>query len=266
MSVGALNVNDTLNPITSRGPALDILAPGNEVPYLSLSGDYWLSGAATSPATPWVAAAGALLKQINPSFSAAQVRSILMDSGKSVFDRSTGLTFKRLDLDDALALGVKRAGSAGAPFVPKPDNGGGSSGAPGGKDDSGVLDLPPGAIQAEGANAIRGLVKTWNSLAYADDGDWARFNRINFGAAGKAKSFTARVAAADGYEGGQIQLRLDGPNGIIVGRLNITRTGGWAVYRNRSVALPAGLSGTHDLYLRFTGGKSIANVDWIKVS
>jgi arabinoxylan arabinofuranohydrolase len=100
------------------------------------------------------------------------------------------------------------------------------------------------------------------SVAYVDNGDYIKVKGVAFGSG--ASSFTARVAS--GAAGGHIELRLDGPTGTLAGTCSVAGTGGWQTWT--SVTCPtSGATGTHDLYLRFTGGSgSLMNVDWWQFS
>jgi hypothetical protein len=102
----------------NRGPGIDLLAPGDTLPILLRGSGATVSAMATSYATPFAAGAAALLKQVKSSFNAADITSILKTSGRNVTDTSTGFTFsgrtyKRLDLNEAVKLGVSRAGTTG---------------------------------------------------------------------------------------------------------------------------------------------------------
>jgi subtilisin family serine protease len=102
--------NDQMSSIVNRGPMIDLLAPGKAVPVLNNTGSgFFLSGEGSSFAAPHTTAAAALVRQIAPAFTSAQVLEVLKDSGVNVTDASTqftysGLTYKRLDLDDAIRL------------------------------------------------------------------------------------------------------------------------------------------------------------------
>lgn len=110
-SVGSIDLNDDVAAHSSRAAILDILAPGQNVPalYMDTNGDplfYPVTG--TSFATPFVAGMAALIRQISPDFTPDDVMDILRTSGQSVYDPQTGLTFKRIDVDGALAEAYSR--------------------------------------------------------------------------------------------------------------------------------------------------------------
>ncbi|MEU0796378.1 glycoside hydrolase family 43 protein [Amycolatopsis sp. NPDC005961] len=96
------------------------------------------------------------------------------------------------------------------------------------------------------------------NVGYLENGDWIKVKGAAFGAG--ARSFTARVASAAG--GGRIEVRLDGTGGTLAGTCTVPGTGGWQTWT--SVSCPVtGAVGTHDLYLRFTGGSGyLFNVNW----
>ncbi|MEU6037579.1 glycoside hydrolase family 43 protein [Actinomadura sp. NPDC047616] len=96
------------------------------------------------------------------------------------------------------------------------------------------------------------------NVGWIENGDYVKVKGVAFGAG--AASFTARVASAAG--GGRIELRLGGPTGTLVGTCNVPGTGGWQTWT--TVSCPVnGATGTHDLYLRFTGASGyLFNVNW----
>jgi arabinoxylan arabinofuranohydrolase len=97
------------------------------------------------------------------------------------------------------------------------------------------------------------------ALGKIDDGDWARYAGVDFGAG--AARFTASVA---GRAGGAIELHLDALDGPLIGTCPVTPSGdtGW---RSVSAAVH-GATGIHDLYLRFTGGSGgdLFEVEWFQ--
>jgi arabinoxylan arabinofuranohydrolase len=95
-----------------------------------------------------------------------------------------------------------------------------------------------------------------------ENGDYIKIKGVNFGTG--ATSFEARVAS--GTNGGNIELRLDSTSGTIVGTCAVAGTGGWQTWVTRSATI-SGATGTHDLYLRFTGGSGfLFNINWWKFS
>ncbi|AUX44339.1 carbohydrate-binding protein [Sorangium cellulosum] len=100
------------------------------------------------------------------------------------------------------------------------------------------------------------------NLAQINDGDWVRLRGVDFGEG--AESFRARVASAAG--GGSIELRLDAPDGVLVGTCAVEATGAWQEWSDTSCGVD-GATGVHDLYLVFTGGESyLFNVNFWQFS
>ncbi|SCG72624.1 Cellulose binding domain-containing protein [Micromonospora humi] len=95
------------------------------------------------------------------------------------------------------------------------------------------------------------------NVGFIDNGDYIKVKGVAFGSG--ATSYTARVASAG--SGGTIELRLDGTGGPLVGTCRVSGTGGWQTWADTTCAV-SGATGTHDLYLRFTGGSgSLFNID-----
>ncbi|HEU5129776.1 MAG TPA: family 43 glycosylhydrolase [Glycomyces sp.] len=96
------------------------------------------------------------------------------------------------------------------------------------------------------------------NVGWIENGDWIKVAGVGFGTG--AASFEARVASAG--DGGDIELRLGGPEGTLVGTCDVPNTGGWQTWTTVSCPV-SGATGTHDLHLKFTGGSgSLFNVDW----
>ena len=92
-------------------------------------------------------------------------------------------------------------------------------------------------------------------------GDYIKLQAVNF--AGKLpRTFTAQVAS--GLRGGQIELHLDSIKGQQIGTLAVPATGGWERWQTLTADLTTIATGTHDLYLVFTGrkGPKLFNFDW----
>ena len=96
------------------------------------------------------------------------------------------------------------------------------------------------------------------NVANIENGDYVKVKNVAFGSG--ATSFTARVASAT--SGGRIEVRVGSPTGTVVGTCTVPGTGGWQTWTTVSCGVN-GLTGTQDLYLRFTGGSGfLFNVNW----
>ncbi|HEV8290466.1 MAG TPA: S8 family serine peptidase, partial [Tepidisphaeraceae bacterium] len=107
-SAGMVNAQDKIPDEQQRGPMLDLLGPGGNFPILDKGGGYLVSGMASSYPTPWIVGTAALIKQVNPDFTPAQIIDILKDSGKQISDGER--SYPRIDVDAAVRLAIKRSG------------------------------------------------------------------------------------------------------------------------------------------------------------
>jgi hypothetical protein len=112
------------------------------------------------------------------------------------------------------------------------------------------------------------------SVCDIDDGDYIQVKNVDFGQVG-AGTFSASVASvasdaapegdASKNAGSQIELRLDGPAGPVIGTLPVPYTGGATQWKNITAAV-SGATGVHDLYLMFKGDQKgdLFNIDFWK--
>jgi hypothetical protein len=255
-----VNPSGSFSPRSARWSGVDVLAPGNQVPYLDLGTRYGLGGDGVSYAFPFVTAAGALVKQVNPGFSVSQIISILKDSGKSVGG------YRLLDLDNAIDLAYQRSGKATAPVA---------SGTPQAVRPPAPVQPPAiqptsgrsafNTIQAESLDVNKGVTRTSTTLSWVDPGDYVGFKGVNFG--GGATKMTMNLGAANAYAGKSIDIRIGGASGRVVGSMKVNATGGWGIMRQQTVTLWAKITGVQDVYFTFRGsGGGVANIDWFKFS
>jgi cytochrome c len=113
--------------------------------------------------------------------------------------------------------------------------------------------LWPKTVQAEHFNDQLGLSIGDNNTARGffrvqsvTVGDWMYFDPINFR---NIDQISVRYSAG-GTSGGQLQLRLDAPDGPVVSTVDLPPTGGGNTYAN-PVAPIAPTTGTHRLYFTF---------------
>jgi len=126
---------------------------------------------------------------------------------------------------------------------------------------------PLSPIQADTHNSIYGRIGLETSgdgsrnLASIHDGDYAVFRRYDFdsGVAG----FSARIATK---REGTIEVRLDGPTGVLLGSCPFMNTGGWESWSNISCKVDNSQAGIRDIYLVFHGNskKALVNLQSFK--
>ncbi len=91
-----------------------------------------------------------------------------------------------------------------------------------------------------------------------DNGDWIKISGVDFGK--RTKCFKARIATP--VKGAAIEIRLDSPEGALVGTCTVKPTGSWDKWKTVKSKI-SGATGKHDLYLKFTGGEGfLFNFNW----
>jgi len=85
-----------------------------------------------------------------------------------------------------------------------------------------------GRISAAAFAAQRGVDKAACSeggecIGWIDHGDWARYEQVDFGRGSRQ----IEIRAASATRGGIIEIRLDGPEGNLLGTCSVPNTGGW---------------------------------------
>ena len=133
-------------------------------------------------------------------------------------------------------------------------------------------------VEAETMAFSRGIKSEQNDevgvyISDIHNGDYIKLQNVDFSRK-IPRTFLARVAS--GLRGGQIEIRVDSVGGELLGRLNVPGTGGWEKWQTLTVDLlppshssitaqqSSPFTGTHDLYLVFTGrkGPKLFNFDW----
>lgn len=103
------------------------------------------------------------------------------------------------------------------------------------------------------------------NVGWIGDGDWCRYDDITL-AAGAV--FQARTAAGYNDGIGQIEVRLDGTSGTLIGVIDPIDTGGAQSWATSEINLTDTV-GTHDIYLVFKDGTSTTgpgfNINWFDI-
>src|SRR5438128_6681572 len=114
-AIGSVNSSDVISTFTERSGDLDLLAPGENVPttYYDNGHHIYLAATGTSFASPFAAAAAALLKQVDSTLTPFEIMSILDSSGVPNYDGDkekgavTHMTFPRLNIDAAIRMALQ---------------------------------------------------------------------------------------------------------------------------------------------------------------
>ncbi|HTV42369.1 MAG TPA: carbohydrate-binding protein [Candidatus Sulfotelmatobacter sp.] len=95
-------------------------------------------------------------------------------------------------------------------------------------------------------------------VGYISNGSYIEFNQINLNG---VTGFAVRTAS-DG-SGGTISVCLDSPSGQVIGKVQVSPTGGWQTWTTENISL-SGASGCHNVYLVFngSGNNGLFNVEW----
>jgi arabinoxylan arabinofuranohydrolase len=100
--------------------------------------------------------------------------------------------------------------------------------------------------------------KTGVYVTDIDNGDYIKVRSVNFDKG--AEKFEACVASVT--SGGNIEIRIDGLNGALLGTCNIKKTGSSTNWVVQSCKINK-VRSVHDIYLIFKGGKAkLFNFDW----
>lgn len=86
-------------------------------------------------------------------------------------------------------------------------------------------------------------------------GAWVRFNEVDFGRGGQ-KSLQVRAKSS---AGGTLEVRLDRPDGPVLGRIETGRAADW---KNTSATVRNIPAGVHDLFITQSAGNAV-EVDWV---
>jgi hypothetical protein len=262
VNVGSSNpYSMSLSGYSSYGPGVPILAPGEDMtlPYLNTSngGQCIVTGSSgTSWSAPQVAATAALLREINPNLSVAQMTSMIEQSGTPTY--SGGLTYKVLNVNGAMALAYQSIGKSPAPTpkptpppAPKPT----PAPAPKPTPTPAPKPTPPPAAKAVDAPFSAKPISV-PGVIQAED-----FDNGGQGVAYNVNS-VATMSHAFRSSGVGIQSTSDTGGGYAVGW---TQAGEWLNY-----TVNVSSTGTYTLLTRWanpgTGGKFQVNVDGVAVT
>lgn len=122
------------------------------------------------------------------------------------------------------------------------------------------VEVPPVAfIEGESFSSSRGVTIEGTYLASLDNGDWAAYDQVNFGAS--ATVFEALVAVDPQFANQKLEIRLDSPTGAKIGEMVMQSTGSFSTFALQRATLTQPVAGVHKVYLVAVGTYGVGNVD-----
>ena len=127
-------------------------------------------------------------------------------------------------------------------------------------------------IEVESAAEVSGLEfedtgdeNGGKNAGWINNGDWMRFDNINFGA-DPPTQLNVRVASeAPDDGGGRLEIRLDSPTAPPLATLTTSNTGGWQNWRTEATAVVGSATGLHTVFVTFGSDRpdDFLNVNWL---
>jgi hypothetical protein len=304
--VGSVNKSDGISSFTNRGAGLDFLAPAEKItlPYYDVGSKkhiYVDVADGTSWSAPQIAGAAALLRQINPRFTNAQITSILTSSAVQKYDSASKRSYPRLNLYGAVKLAYQQAGKSvpSTPTTPTPPpppppttTKPTTPSAPAGVVTTARTTIGASAViqaedfdsGAEGSayhdtdsanrggnnyrpgtgvdiNTISADQSSTRSVGYTRAGEWLKYS-VNVQTAG---TYSIAVRMASVGAGGQFHVEVDGKN--VTGTMNVVDTKSWKSYADivkTGVSLSAGNHTVRVIFDRNAANGYVADFNLIR--
>jgi len=98
------------------------------------------------------------------------------------------------------------------------------------------------------------ILKLSNYVGKIYNDNWIRYNSFNFGSG--ASSININASSLNG--GGNVEVRKDSANGILITSIEVDETGGWLNFEDFYSGFNTTISGVHDLYFVFKGEQNNA--------
>jgi hypothetical protein len=117
-------------------------------------------------------------------------------------------------------------------------------------------------LEAEACDGNSGITILPDTITGCDDGDWLRFDAVDFGTAVYYKAITLFCSWEYTQITNTIEVRLDSLDGELLNSFSVYGTN--STFSEKLIPVPV-VSGVHDLYLVFRNGSDICSLDWVKL-
>ena len=118
-------------------------------------------------------------------------------------------------------------------------------------------------IQAESYAEMNGIQLENNetTVGFFDQGDWIRYDQVEFGTGPAAIVFSI----AKGSTGGMMEIRLDSLNGPLIATCVPEATSSWVDFQEQTWNLES-TSGTHNVFLIARAASGVCNLDYFRLT
>ncbi len=118
-------------------------------------------------------------------------------------------------------------------------------------------------LDAENADQQKGTKILGDELIELDNKDWIVFKQVDFGdTLLDACKIRYAVPCSNAWQ--NIQVRMDGFMGEILGEYITESTGGWDIFEENVFPIKP-TSGIHDIYIKFRGKYGVGTIDWFEL-
>ena len=121
-----------------------------------------------------------------------------------------------------------------------------------------------GSIDARSFNGSAGVNTSGDAITSLDDGDWVRYDRLDFGGGG-VRSLRVTLGVSVAGAGGTIEVRLGAPDGQLIGSHVVQPTGSYSTRYTQRFSID-NVSGVRDVFLVFRNRSGVANVESFQFS
>jgi hypothetical protein len=117
-------------------------------------------------------------------------------------------------------------------------------------------------IPATSYSSMNGISNSGTNIGSTDNNDWVCYNNIDFN--NSYTVFSVNIATPTGYQGKNLEVRLDSTTGTLLGTLTTQATGSdFTTYKEQSIPITSA-TGVHNLYVVFKGGYGVGNITQFK--
>jgi hypothetical protein len=118
-------------------------------------------------------------------------------------------------------------------------------------------------LDAENADQQKGTKILGDELIELDNKDWIVYKQVDFGdTLLDACKIRYAVPCSNAWQ--NVQLRVDGFMGKIIGEYITESTSGWDIFEENNFPIEP-TSGVHDVYIKFRGKYGVGTIDWFEL-